>query len=225
VATPAPNRTKTGCGVFVGLIILIAIISAAVNGGNKTSTATETTTSAPPIQVTVPGDLVGKNAQLADDELHRLGITNVSYASQDAGSTMVLLLRNWTVTRVEPAPGTVMSSADRIVVTATKKPGAAAGGSSLAGSQTSAEPPAATGPVRSFGPGTYVVGTDIVAGTYKTTGSSSSVPCYWARLRNTSGEFSAIIANGDPSGPTTVTISKSDGAFETSGCNTWQKVG
>jgi hypothetical protein len=85
--------------------------------------------------------------------------------------------------------------------------------------------PAPTGPVTSFTSGTYVVGTDIVAGTYKTTGSTSSLPCYWARRKDTSGDFAAIIANGNPSGPTTVTISKSDGAFETSGCDTWQKVG
>lgn len=86
-------------------------------------------------------------------------------------------------------------------------------------------PPTPSGPVTSFGPGTYVVGTDIVAGTYKTAGSASDSPCYWARLRNTSGELSAIITNGNPEGPTTVTISKSDGAFETSGCQQWHKIG
>lgn len=87
-----------------------------------------------------------------------------------------------------------------------------------------AEPAKPAGPVASFGSGTYVVGTDVVAGTYKTSGSDSSVPCYWSRLKDTSGDFGAIIANGAPDGPTTVTISKSDGAFQTSGCKTWQKV-
>ena len=85
--------------------------------------------------------------------------------------------------------------------------------------------PAPTGPVTSFTSGTYVIGTDIVAGTYKTTVSTSSLPCYWARREDTSGDFAAIIANGNPSDPTTVTISKIDGAFETSGCDTWKKVG
>lgn len=87
-------------------------------------------------------------------------------------------------------------------------------------------PPTQSGPASSFGDGTFVVGTDVVAGTYKTTGSATSgLPCYWARLKNTSGDFSAIIANGNPTGPTTVTISRSDGAFETSGCNQWRKTG
>jgi hypothetical protein len=42
--------------------------------------------------------------------------------------------------------------------------------------------------------------------------------------KDTSGGFAVIIANGNSEGPTTVTISKSDGAFQTSGCKMWQKV-
>ena len=55
-------------------------------------------------------------------------------------------------------------------------------------------------------------------------GSDSGVPYCWARLEDTSGGFAAIIANGNLEGPTTVTISKSGGAFQTSGCKTWQKA-
>jgi hypothetical protein len=40
--------------------------------------------------------------------------------------------------------------------------------------------------------------------------------CYWARLRDTSGELSSIIANNNIGGPTTVTIKSIDGAFQTS---------
>ena len=87
-------------------------------------------------------------------------------------------------------------------------------------------PPAPTGPVTSFGDGTYVVGTDVVAGTYHTTGPASdgSGSCYWEREKDTSGNFDSIIANDLGHGPTTVTISSSDGAFKTSGCNTWNKA-
>jgi hypothetical protein len=87
-------------------------------------------------------------------------------------------------------------------------------------------PPAPTGPVTSFSDGTYVVGTDIVAGTYHTTGpaSNGSGLCYWEREKDTSGNFDSIIANDLGHGPATVTISSSDGAFKTSGCNTWTKV-
>jgi hypothetical protein len=85
--------------------------------------------------------------------------------------------------------------------------------------------PEPTGPVTSFGAGTYVVRTDIAPGTYRSAGPAGGLFCNWARLKDTSGDFAAIITNGNSGGPTTVTISNSDGAFETSGCNTWRKVG
>lgn len=87
-------------------------------------------------------------------------------------------------------------------------------------------PAAPAGPVTSFGEGTYVVGTDIAAGTYRSTGpvSGGLGICYWERDKDTSGEFSSIIANDLGEGPATVTISKTDGAFKTHGCNTWNKV-
>ena len=85
--------------------------------------------------------------------------------------------------------------------------------------------PAADGPKTSFSAGTYEVGTDIQPGKYKTPGpEGGSGICYWARLKDTSGGPSAIIANGVPQGPSTVTIARTDAAFETSGC-TWTKAG
>lgn len=97
-------------------------------------------------------------------------------------------------------------------------------------SDTTAAPTSAmaapAGPATTIDPGTYVVGKDVQAGSYRTTGpSDSSLPnCYWARLKDTSGDATAVIANGLPGGPTTVTISKSDGAFQTMGCATWKKT-
>ena len=82
--------------------------------------------------------------------------------------------------------------------------------------------PTPTGPATSFDDGTYVVGTDIVAGTYKAKPSSGH-ECYWARLSSTASE-SDIIANHFASGPTTVAISKSDAAFVTQRCGRWTKV-
>jgi hypothetical protein len=84
--------------------------------------------------------------------------------------------------------------------------------------------PAQSGPRTSFSSGTYEVGTDIEPGKYKTTGPDSGGSCYWARLKNTNGDLGSIIANGNAQGPTTVTIAKSDAAFETNGC-TWTKAG
>lgn len=81
----------------------------------------------------------------------------------------------------------------------------------------------ATKKANSFDSGTYVVGKDIKPGTYKTSGSSDM--CYWERLRGLSGGFGDIIANGLPTGQALITISSSDVAFKTQGCETWTKVG
>ncbi|WP_223188435.1 hypothetical protein [Streptomyces sp. TRM68416] len=77
------------------------------------------------------------------------------------------------------------------------------------------------------GDGTYIVGEDFKPGTYRTDGpKDSAIPdCYWARMSGTSGELDEIIANGNTAGPTTVTISASDEAFQTTGCKTWKRTG
>jgi len=78
----------------------------------------------------------------------------------------------------------------------------------------------AAGPATTMDSGTYQVGTDVLAGRYKTPGASY---CYWARLRDDSGDFTAIIANGNLDGPGSVTIN--DGEFiELSGACAWTRV-
>lgn len=63
-----------------------------------------------------------------------------------------------------------------------------------------------------------MVGTDIEAGTYKTTGPPRPGDfwhgCYYARLSSTDGESGSILANGNFEGPNTVTVKASDAAFE-----------
>ena len=85
----------------------------------------------------------------------------------------------------------------------------------------------------SFGDGAWLVGPEIVAGTYRTDGPSSG--CYWARL----AEFSNVktfldrsdAASDADRGPEigadeviVVEVRKSDVAFETRGCGTWRRV-
>jgi hypothetical protein len=69
------------------------------------------------------------------------------------------------------------------------------------------------------GNGTYLVGEDIVPGTYRSAGGSG---CYWKRLSSLDG--SDIIDNNLSDGPQVVEILASDVAFETEDCQTWQKV-
>lgn len=73
----------------------------------------------------------------------------------------------------------------------------------------------------SFSGGTHRVGTDIKAGTYRNSGGDT---CYWARLSGGGGELGDIIANDNPGGPATVTISASDWGFESTRCGEWSLV-
>jgi hypothetical protein len=71
--------------------------------------------------------------------------------------------------------------------------------------------------------GTYIVGTDILAGTWRSAGGEL---CYWARLRGFGGVLGEIIANDNVFGaPTIVKISSTDAGFHTTGCGTWTRTG
>jgi len=70
-----------------------------------------------------------------------------------------------------------------------------------------------------FGDGTYRVGADIPAATYRA--PSVSGGCYWERLSGFSGQFGDIIANEFTDAPDIVTISPTDAGFSSQGCGTW----
>ncbi|MBG0813323.1 hypothetical protein HS045_03695 [Planomonospora sp. ID82291] len=85
--------------------------------------------------------------------------------------------------------------------------------------------PEETGPATGMGgDGQYLVGEDIKPGTYKTAGAAEDSGCYWARLKNASGELSGIIANDNITGPARVTLKKGE-YFETNRCQEWKLVG
>jgi len=127
------------------------------------------------------------------------------------------------VTVTQAGAAAVPVPAETVTVTGAPVPGptvtvvqtAAAGGGSGAGAASAGFP----------GDGTYLVGTDVKAGTYRSA-TPSSGNCYWARLSNTdgTGDTSGILANNNSAGSSIVTIKASDKAFNTSGCETWTKV-
>lgn len=66
--------------------------------------------------------------------------------------------------------------------------------------------------------GTFIVGTDIAPGIYRTGGGTD---CYWARLKSlNTGD---VIDNNVGDGPQVVRLAPDDAAFMTRGCGTWQK--
>jgi hypothetical protein len=85
-----------------------------------------------------------------------------------------------------------------------------------------AAPPAAA---TTFGEGKFVVGTDIAPGTYRTSGPAGKLDCYWERLKDTRSDTDSIIANSLGRAPATVTIDRTDAAFQTRWCSPWVKIG
>jgi len=118
-----------------------------------------------------------------------------------------------------PPAVTVTAPASTVTVTA---PGATVQAAAPAATVTVTQKAEAPAPAVAFSDGVHLVGTDIQPGTYKAANSDGG--CYWARLKNTDGDFDAIIANGNPSGQAVVTIAKSDGAFQSERCGDWVKV-
>lgn len=72
----------------------------------------------------------------------------------------------------------------------------------------------------SFPDGTYIVGTDMDPGTYRSTGQQG---CYWARLSNFGGGLDGIITNDNTDTAAIVTIQPGDKGFQSNGCGTWTK--
>ncbi|WP_327290806.1 hypothetical protein [Streptomyces sp. NBC_01198] len=71
------------------------------------------------------------------------------------------------------------------------------------------------------GDGMFKVGTDIAAGTYKTSGGDA---CYWERTKDALHDVDSIAANDNVTGKGVVTIGSRDAYFKTSGCGKWTKT-
>lgn len=82
-------------------------------------------------------------------------------------------------------------------------------------------PPPPPAQAAEYGDGTYRIGSDMPAGTYRS--SAKSNLCYWARLSGFGGGLENIIGNGNRS-PEIVAIAASDAGFETRGCGDWTPV-
>ncbi len=78
-------------------------------------------------------------------------------------------------------------------------------------------PPTPGGP--HFSDGTWLVGSDVQAGTYRT--RQASPGCYWERDKDLNGGVDSILANDNTDSPSVVTILATDKAFKASNCGTW----
>lgn len=73
--------------------------------------------------------------------------------------------------------------------------------------------------------GTYLVGKDIPAGTYRTLGvapDSTTELCIWELAKDDSGGYDAFIDSRSGTGPDRITL-KAGQVFRTDGCRPWTK--
>lgn len=121
-AEPAaqPPATSAPPGSAAAPQAIPTIIKSVVPSTPVPPTTPMPTTSAAPKTLAVP-NLVGNNAAVADDELRKLGFTNVNFGSQDKNDRVVLLLTNWTVTKQSTKAGQKVPADTLIVLTCTKE--------------------------------------------------------------------------------------------------------
>lgn len=80
-------------------------------------------------------------------------------------------------------------------------------------SAASEQPKASPSAAGIIGPGDYEVGRDLKAGKYTCVTKDSDVSGYWARKKNASGDFAAIIANGNVAAGTQAIVEFRKGDF------------
>ncbi len=73
----------------------------------------------------------------------------------------------------------------------------------------------------SFGDGVWLVGVDVVPGTYRTVGAVGNA-CRWERLSGPGGTMTA--SDSVFAGHATATIVAADGAFSSEGCGEWRRL-
>jgi hypothetical protein len=212
------HRWRNGLIGCAGLIALIVIVSVAASGSHGSSTSSSTSptsnpassaSSAPPKSKFVTfgsGTLVvGKDIQ-AGTYRTRHDSSNCYFARLKgfSGALSDIIANDNTNARVV------------ITILPTD-----AGFQSSNCDTWSSDLSAITTSQTSFGNGDFIVGTDMVPGTYRNTASSG---CYFARLSGFDHTLDNIIANDNTDAQAVVTIAASDKGFESSNCGTWTKM-
>ncbi|MEK6437960.1 PASTA domain-containing protein [Pseudonocardia sp. T1-2H] len=116
-AALAALLTLAGCGGGTTAAPVTVTVPAPATVVTAAPAATQTPA---PATLTVP-DLTGQNGAIAESTLKSMGFTNVRLAADPtSGKSLVALPENWTVTKVDPKPGSELAAGQLVVVTMTK---------------------------------------------------------------------------------------------------------
>ncbi len=210
----ALRNVSLGC---LGLIVLLFVIGLAANGANNTtSTSNSTTTSEPTSASAAPSAskfvTFGSGTKVVSKDIQ----AGTYRTRHDSSGCYFARLKGF-----GGALADIIANGNtdaRVVVTILPTD---AGFQSSNCDTWSSDLSAITTSNASFGDGDFIVGTDMMPGTYRNAGSSG---CYWARLSGFGHTLGDIIANDNTDAQAVVTIDASDKGFESSNCGTWNKV-
>ncbi|MEV4701823.1 PASTA domain-containing protein [Actinoplanes sp. NPDC049316] len=96
------------------LFTLLYALTACAGTGGGGSPGSPSPPAPTTVRLTMP-DVVGDNADVALDALHKLGFTNVDLGTVD-GRRIVVLPQNWTVKTQSAEPGTRLAADAKIVL-------------------------------------------------------------------------------------------------------------
>ena len=204
-----------GAAIVVAIIVIAAVGAALGKGGTSTSgsSPTPSNSSSP---TTTPNP---KFAQFGDG-IHSVGteIKSGTYRTRSGSSGCYFARLKGFGGTLEEVIANENTDAPAVVTIAATDKGFE---STRCGTWTQDLSAITTSPT-SFGDGDYIVGTDITAGTYRSSGNPG---CYYARLRGFSHTLDDVISNANTDAAAIVTIAASDKGFEATRCATWTKVG
>ena len=162
---------------------------------------------APVVSLTLP-DLVGQNASDASDELEALGFLEVNVQDASGEERIPFLYSNWFVCEMRPGSGQTLDSDKTVVLLSVKNSETCPGPGSSSNASDDSETTSEENSSAEISAGTYVVGSEIEPGFYRSSR-------YWSRLDGDQEIIDNDLVWGD--GWTIVEIQSSDKYIEFSG--------
>jgi hypothetical protein len=216
------HALRNGAIGCVGLIVLLIIIGIAANGANKTTSTSNSASNSPTASEPTSASAAPSASKFvtfgSGTKVVGKDIQAGTYRTRhDSTGCYFARLKGFSGTL-----GDILANDNtdaRVVVTILPTD---AGFQSSNCDTWSSDLSAITTSKTSFGDADFIVGTDMVPGTYRNTASSG---CYYARLSGFDHTLDNILANENTDAQAVVTIAASDKGFESSNCGTWTKIG
>jgi hypothetical protein len=230
-APPRARSRRTDIGLVAGALVVGLLVGVGIGGGGSDGGEVEMQAAADAAERAERAEvaLADRDELIADleAELEEITSEEAELAREERRAAQAERERDAAEAEEEAAAAAEAEEAERAereaaeqAATAEREAAEQAAEEERIAAEQAAEEEAAA---NSVGNGIHEVGRDIRAGTYRSSGPTpDALFCYYARLRNASGDFDAIIANNNSEGPVTVTLNDGE-FFESAFCRTWER--